>query len=200
MNIDAVTSYSRAALKHYNNSENKKFLKAMQGFYTEGRKNPSNALIIMNSETRKFSERMLKEAKNMVSSFSTQNPNSCTDSLGENLELMVKASKSMDIIKNKILETLPEHKVFYDKFEKLYPKTKDIRTKINYLETGKVSPKKSWSEKYLYFYNTEEQKKKYPKTYMLRLRLLLENRITDGKVEPKMSNCIEKRNMKKIVF
>ncbi len=212
MDYNVIRTHSQNAYKYYNNCDSR-YISTVSSFFKEGVKNPSVALMIMNDEVNKYTNTLFEAAEKLqngkhapikMDAYSLHQRNILNNYIKKNkqgamFELIMNQTKTDDILKNKIIKLLPEHKHFFDTFEKLYPNSKDKRLLITYLSMDKVIPKKTWAEKVLALYPINQLNKNYPKTQNLRIELLEDGRIQDNKILPKIKNYIQRQKYKKLL-
>lgn len=185
-----IKQYSDNACKYFCQENNKEFLNSMTDFYKAGQNNPAVAKFQLLSSIRETVD-ILHNMKSDTLTIS-KNINPLTNTfIRHGIE---KAVGLIDIFsgRNHELNNLPEKIAFDKKYYNLYPKTGKIREElIKNLKKDKVT-KSSWLRKIAIAKPIEEYQKLYPKTFKTRVLLLMNNRIKEDIVTPKLTNIFKK--------
>lgn len=219
MNYDVVTKSAKDAVKFFKNDD-KKYIQAMRTFYTQGKKNPSVARIIMQNEiVNNASDAMirhktiLKEIEEFRPDYSTEMPSTLLNMAHNSilmqdvvvlhgkvktLEMMNNAFKMFDSLnilgKESPTEVSSLKTKFDESFDKLYPRTGNVRKNIAqfHIRMDKVKPKLKADKKRIILEPEKGYLALYPKTYYTRLML------AKSKKSLKDMNWIEKLKFSKI--
>ena len=195
---NVVSGYVSDAIKYYKRDD-EKFKKSMAGFYSEGKKNPTVAKVILKEKT----DEVMKIASNVTSDERLSqikfNPVSMEEGrlkISAATSLYSRAIDIMGMREDKILDTIPE-KAEFDKVNKdLYPRTADLRERYiseNQIKTGEIVPKATYTKKQFGIKTVSELKKTYPKTHGARAFLILIGQIKDDGVMPKLKGFINRK-------
>ena len=125
MDYNVIRTHSQNAYKYYNNCDSR-YISTVSSFFKEGVKNPSVALMIMNDEVNKYTNTLFEAAEKLqngkhapikMDAYSLHQRNILNNYIKKNkqgamFELIMNQTKTDDILKNKIIKLLPEHKHF----------------------------------------------------------------------------------------
>lgn len=206
--------YSDSACQYFCKGNKKEFISSMTDFYRVGQKNPAVASFHLLSSVRdtvdilsKSSQDAIDIAKDAIKIkspiFPISQAQEAIDIAKGGVEFaekifdnyVVNSLGLLDVLngKNTELNNLPEKIAFDKKFNELYPRTGRIRKNlIKNLEECKVTKKTSWKSKVIFAKTLDEYEKLYPKTIKVRMALIMDNRIKDNVVTPKLTNIFKK--------
>lgn len=204
MDYNVVRANAVNAFRFYKNNDDK-YKKAMTGFYTEGKKNPSVAKVILDDtikkgikKTSELSDEVMKETKEPVFFPLTEHYAQMAQFEARSsiaLRLMKQCINATEIPDDRNMKDLPEKKEFEKSFDELYPRTGEKRRRIidaHRLEMDAVTPKAKWSDKIMYAKTNAEYRKLYPKSFNTRMALIMEGQIKDNAVTKKVSGFLER--------
>ncbi len=212
MTIISTKQYSDIAYKYYCQGKNNEFVSSMANFYRTGKSNPAvakfhlltsvrdtvDAFHSMNSNAIDDIAKGIKIESGMLPSLVIASIDAKKAAVGFAEKVLdntlEKTIGLIDILhgKNTDLNNLPEKNSFDKKYDELYPRTGKIRDQlIKNMEKDKVT-KSSWLLKIQTAHTVNEYKELYPKTFKTRFLLLINNRIKEGTVTPKLTNIFKK--------
>ena len=213
MDYDVVRENVVAACANYKKND-AKFYTQMNGFYKEGKKNPSVAKIILQDhiyKSQKVASRMLNDA----ASFSQSDiPAILYPEFVGRMNQIFTLSSAAALRSMTISDIYEETKYinenvgkcareeFDESWNKKYPKTGKLRERIieaNRLDMDKVTPKAGWYAKINYAKTLAEYKKDYPKTFFARYALIMNGEIQEDNITSRIKGWFSRLSYKRLI-
>lgn len=213
MDYDVVKTAVQNAYKNFGHNDNM-FYNEMNNFFTEGKKNPSVARIIMQENVRQNiekSKQLLQEIAKI--SFADTPTLIYPEVVGHpnlfytlSLNAAIKSINAGDMYKKteELSEDLGMTKAidFKRKWNELYPRTGKKRKRIieaNRISMDNVKRKASWLQKIMYAKTFAEYKKDYPKTFKVRSALISNNQIKEDGVTLRVQKWFKRFSYKRLI-
>lgn len=212
MDYDVVRTNIDSAYTNFRRN-NDKFYEAMNNFYSEGKKNPVVAKIMMNDRVlmgKKIAATAMDDVSAM--SFSNEILNAAYAAEAQKrlyystLNDALRAVEAEEIYENtRYLSSGTSSKAkkeFDNEWNRLYPRTGKLRDRIinsSRVVMGNVIPKTGWFDKITMARTLAEYREDYPKTFNLRYMLISKKQITEGNISKRVSNWFERLFYKKML-